>query len=199
MSSVAHRIKALGLYRYTLRIIRRLPPGTPPLTYCIHVVGSQEYYRDHAKIHWHSHVGETDPERMEMLLKRAKTDADWILKKVSGTQYSQLMSCSTFQKNRYCTDCCLIDYFSSINVLIVVRVIQHSTTQQLFFFFSGTPMQTQLSLFLLLLVLSEAAVVHKDTSTLPDNYILLAAFSSRGHYNPLSVLAQVRLIPESFS
>ncbi|XP_017295321.1 LYR motif-containing protein 9 isoform X1 [Kryptolebias marmoratus] len=58
------------LYRYLLRCCRQLPSTT-----------MQQHYRHAIRQGYNSHSDEDDPERIQMIIQRAITDADWILDK----------------------------------------------------------------------------------------------------------------------
>ncbi|KAG7263767.1 hypothetical protein CRUP_008705 [Coryphaenoides rupestris] len=58
------------LYRYLLRCCRLLP-----------TTGMQQHYRHAVRQGYNSHMDEDDPERIQMIIQRAITDADWILDK----------------------------------------------------------------------------------------------------------------------
>ncbi|XP_029373077.1 LYR motif-containing protein 9 isoform X2 [Echeneis naucrates] len=58
------------LYRYLLRCCKLLP--TPAM---------QHHYRHAIRQGYRSHSDEDDPERIQMIIQRAITDADWILDK----------------------------------------------------------------------------------------------------------------------
>uniref|UniRef100_A0A3Q1H2X2 LYR motif-containing protein 9 n=1 Tax=Acanthochromis polyacanthus TaxID=80966 RepID=A0A3Q1H2X2_9TELE len=60
------------LYRYLLRCCRQLPSAA-----------MQQHYRHAIRQGYNSHSDEDDPERIQMIIQRAITDADWILNKVS--------------------------------------------------------------------------------------------------------------------
>jgi len=62
---------ALVVYRSLLRKVKELPKE------------SRSYYRDFARQNFSAHKEETDPERINSLLKRSVGDADFILKKVN--------------------------------------------------------------------------------------------------------------------
>uniref|UniRef100_A0A3P8S5X0 LYR motif-containing protein 9 n=1 Tax=Amphiprion percula TaxID=161767 RepID=A0A3P8S5X0_AMPPE len=63
------------LYRYLLRCCRQLPSAA-----------MQQHYRHAIRQGYNSHSDEDDPERIQMIIQRAITDADWILNKVSMTE-----------------------------------------------------------------------------------------------------------------
>ncbi|XP_041851456.1 LYR motif-containing protein 9 [Melanotaenia boesemani] len=60
----------LQLYRFLLRCCRQLP--SPAM---------QQHYRHAIRQGYNSHADEDDPERIQMIIQRAVTDADWILEK----------------------------------------------------------------------------------------------------------------------
>lgn len=43
---------------------------------------TQTYYRHHIRQHFNSHRDETDAERVQVMVARARQDALWILRKV---------------------------------------------------------------------------------------------------------------------
>ncbi|KAM9733843.1 LYR motif-containing protein 9 [Menidia menidia] len=58
------------LYRYLLRCCRLLPS-----------TAMQKHYQHAIRQGYNSHSDENDPERIQMMIQRAITDADWILDK----------------------------------------------------------------------------------------------------------------------
>ncbi|KAA0702111.1 LYR motif-containing protein 9 [Triplophysa tibetana] len=60
------------LYRYLLRCCRLLPS-----------TAMQTHYKHAIRQSYNSHADEDDPERIQMMIQRAISDADWILNKVS--------------------------------------------------------------------------------------------------------------------
>ncbi|XP_012685925.1 LYR motif-containing protein 9 [Clupea harengus] len=58
------------LYRYLLRCCKLLPSTS-----------MQQHYRHAARQSFNSHADEDDRERIQFIIKRAITDADWILEK----------------------------------------------------------------------------------------------------------------------
>ncbi|CAF2386650.1 unnamed protein product [Rotaria sp. Silwood2] len=59
----------IQLYKYLLRQIPKLP------------VESQSYYRNYVKGNFRSHADETDPERINEIVKKLYSDFQWILQK----------------------------------------------------------------------------------------------------------------------
>ncbi|KAG2427912.1 hypothetical protein HYH02_014514 [Chlamydomonas schloesseri] len=59
----------LALYRELLRQAKTLPRDT------------QTYYRHHIRQHFNSHRDESDAERVQVMVARARQDALWILRK----------------------------------------------------------------------------------------------------------------------
>ncbi|XP_035478756.1 LYR motif-containing protein 9 [Scophthalmus maximus] len=58
------------LYRYLLRCCRQLP-----------TTATQQHYKHAIRQGYNSHADEDDPERIQMIIQRAVTDAEWILDK----------------------------------------------------------------------------------------------------------------------
>ncbi|CAF0784775.1 unnamed protein product [Adineta ricciae] len=59
----------IQLYKYLLRQIPRLP------------IESQPYYRNYVKGNFRAHADETDPQRVNEIVKKFYDDFQWILKK----------------------------------------------------------------------------------------------------------------------
>ncbi|UJR36233.1 hypothetical protein I4U23_028965 [Adineta vaga] len=59
----------IQLYKYLLRQIPKLPTE------------SQPYYRNYIKGNFRSHADETDPQRINEIIKKFYNDFQWILKK----------------------------------------------------------------------------------------------------------------------
>ncbi|XP_078598658.1 LYR motif-containing protein 9 isoform X1 [Branchiostoma floridae x Branchiostoma japonicum] len=57
------------LYRYLFRCCDRLPED------------AKGHYKHHVRQGFNSHEDETDPERIQQIIKKALEDADWILNK----------------------------------------------------------------------------------------------------------------------
>ncbi|KAL0973342.1 hypothetical protein UPYG_G00202210 [Umbra pygmaea] len=62
------------LYRYLLRCCKQLPTRA-----------MQKYYQHAIRQSYNSHTDEDDPERIQVIIQRAISDADWILKKYKKT------------------------------------------------------------------------------------------------------------------
>uniref|UniRef100_A0A8C7CY41 LYR motif-containing protein 9 n=2 Tax=Oncorhynchus TaxID=8016 RepID=A0A8C7CY41_ONCKI len=60
------------LYRYLLRCCKQLPTRA-----------MQQHYQHAIRQGYNSHTDEDDPERIQLIIQRAISDADWILDKVS--------------------------------------------------------------------------------------------------------------------
>ncbi|XP_067307808.1 LYR motif-containing protein 9 [Pseudorasbora parva] len=58
------------LYRYLLRCCKLLPSAA-----------MQKHYQHAIRQSYNSHADEDDPERIRMIIQRAKSDAEWILTK----------------------------------------------------------------------------------------------------------------------
>ncbi|XP_071790368.1 LYR motif-containing protein 9-like [Asterias amurensis] len=57
------------LYKYLLRACKKLPEE------------SQGHYKHHVRQSFHSHADESDPMRVQEIIRKAILDADWILNK----------------------------------------------------------------------------------------------------------------------
>uniref|UniRef100_A0A8C8JG05 LYR motif-containing protein 9 n=1 Tax=Oncorhynchus tshawytscha TaxID=74940 RepID=A0A8C8JG05_ONCTS len=69
------------LYRYLLRCCKQLPTRA-----------MQQHYQHAIRQGYNSHTDEDDPERIQLIIQRAISDADWILDKFS--------ICCVFQYNK---------------------------------------------------------------------------------------------------
>jgi len=69
MSTIVSRASVLGLYKYMLRVVQKLPQEARP------------YYYEHLKSHWFQYRFETDPERVKIMFDRGKSDSLYILRK----------------------------------------------------------------------------------------------------------------------
>mmetsp|Transcript_23309 Transcript_23309/g.59604 ORF Transcript_23309/g.59604 Transcript_23309/m.59604 type:complete len:86 (-) Transcript_23309:1404-1661(-) len=61
----------ISLYRHLLQQVKTLPRS------------AQSYYKHFIRQHYRSHADEIDQERIQGMVARAKTDAQWILQKYS--------------------------------------------------------------------------------------------------------------------
>jgi len=61
------------LYKYLMRCCDKLPRG------------AKNHYKHFVRQEFRSHSDETDAKRVNQIVKRAITDADWIVKKYSKT------------------------------------------------------------------------------------------------------------------
>ncbi|TRY71237.1 hypothetical protein DNTS_014983 [Danionella cerebrum] len=62
----------LQLYRYLLRCCKQLPSAV-----------MQKHYQHAIRQSYNSHVDEDDPERIQRMIQRAISDAEWVLSKYS--------------------------------------------------------------------------------------------------------------------
>ncbi|XP_068565674.1 LYR motif-containing protein 9 [Cebidichthys violaceus] len=67
---VGAELTPVQLYRHLLRCCRQLPNAA-----------MQQHYRHAIRQGYTSHSDEDDPERVQMIIQRAVTDADWVLDK----------------------------------------------------------------------------------------------------------------------
>jgi len=63
--------KSLSVYRELLRMIKWLPKE------------SQAYYRNYLRENFVAHADEQDPDRVGTMLKKARSDAQWVLNKMT--------------------------------------------------------------------------------------------------------------------
>jgi len=70
---MADRVAAIGVYKYMMRSVQRLPPA------------AQQYYRNHARSNFaiYKEIVENDPSRLPELLAKARHDTAWVLQKVN--------------------------------------------------------------------------------------------------------------------
>uniref|UniRef100_A0A8C1TM88 LYR motif-containing protein 9 n=1 Tax=Cyprinus carpio TaxID=7962 RepID=A0A8C1TM88_CYPCA len=75
------------LYRYLLRCCKLLPTAA-----------MQKHYQHAIRQSYNSHADEDDAERIQMIIQRAISDADWILNKVTffGTSENTSSHCLHF-------------------------------------------------------------------------------------------------------
>ena len=64
-------VEVRALYRAVQRYVRLMEPHT------------RSYYGDFARQHFGAHLSETNPERIQMLLEKGRTNVRWVLAKYS--------------------------------------------------------------------------------------------------------------------
>lgn len=62
----------ISLYKFLLQQCKRLPKS------------KQEFYKHQIRQSYNSHSDETDPERIQQIIKRAIEDSEWIVNKYSN-------------------------------------------------------------------------------------------------------------------